>query len=177
MLTDDELTHEIGATFQAVTHDLTYTGRRRPPRSRVLVAVPIAAAAAVLAGVAVVVTSGVEPTSTGAQAAPTSPVAAPTAMISESIELAGFTFRYERPVGSPDPLRAEFHVDRLPENATPVPLDASTAQAWVGVDPASGDNAIYIKSGARNGGELFALLSSSWSQDQLVDLLKNGSRN
>ncbi|OZM83551.1 hypothetical protein CFP66_03345 [Pseudonocardia sp. MH-G8] len=96
-------------------------------------------------------------------------------MISDSISLAGLTLRYERPAGLPDPLRVDDEVDRVPEDATPVQLvEGARGQAWVGVDPDSGDNALYLRSPARNGGETFAVLSSSWSQEQLVDALVTG---
>jgi hypothetical protein len=181
MLTDDELSRELGTAFHAAAGDLTYTGRRQPPRRTVAVALPIAAGTVAIAAAVFTTTAG-SPTP-GTQAATSTPaapadgaaVASPT-MISDDISLAGLTLRYERPAGSPDPLRVDHDVDRVPDNATPVPLaEGATGKAWVGVDPASGDNAIYLQSPARNGGETFAMLSSTWTQDQLVDLLLNGS--
>ena len=177
MLTDDELSRELGAAFRAATEELTYTGRRRPPRRTALVAVPVASAAVAIAA-AIVATPRTDEQGTPAAQAPPSVEGAPSqAVVSDSINLAGFTLHYERPVGSPDPLRPQYDVDGPPDNATPVPLTGTEAKAWVGVDPESGDNAIYLQAPTRNGGKLFALMSPTWTQDQLVDLLRNGTQN
>lgn len=93
-------------------------------------------------------------------------------MVNTTISLDGFTLHYQKRAGSPAPLRAELAVQGLPSGSRPVPLSGTTAKAWVGTDPASGDNALYVRSPARNGGRLFALLSSSWTKEQLIALLR-----
>jgi hypothetical protein len=174
MLTDDELTRELGAAFHSATDDLTYTGRRRPPVSTAVVALPVAVAAIAIAAAALTATAG--PPVTGTPTAHDGGAVASPTMINDSINLAGLTLRYERPAGLPDPLRVDDEVDRVPDDATPVQLlEGARAKAWVGVDPDSGDNALYFRSPARNGGETFAVLSSSWTQEQLVDALITGS--
>ena len=52
MLTDDDLTRELGAAFRAQTNDLTYSGRRRPRRTAV-VAVPVVAVGIALGAVGI----------------------------------------------------------------------------------------------------------------------------
>ena len=172
MLTDDELARELGATFHAATGNITYAGRRRPPRSTAAVALPIAAGAVAIA--AAVLTATAESPADDTLAAPADAAVASPTMINESVSLAGLTLRYERPAGLPDPLRVDSDV-RVPDDATPVPrAEGARGAAWVGVDPESGDNAVYLQSPVRNGGKTFAILSATWSQDQLVDVLNNG---
>jgi hypothetical protein len=175
MLTDDQLSRDLGDAFRAASEGVTYTGRRQPPRSTAPVALSIGAAAVVVAGAIGVVIATDEQAAPPAGAAPAAVPEPPRAMVGDSISLAGVTLRYEREVGSPDPLRERLDVDAPPDDATPVPLPGTEAQAWVGVDPESGDNALYLQAPTRNGGRLFALLSPTWTQDQLVELLRNGT--
>ncbi|MFC6342117.1 hypothetical protein ACFP8W_09020, partial [Nocardioides hankookensis] len=94
-------------------------------------------------------------------------------VVTRTIEVAGFVFSYR---GEPraDDLYADGHVT-VPDDATSIDAP-SGVEAWIGVDPASGDNAVYVKAPTRNGGEVFAVLSPTWTQDQLVDLFRNGDR-
>ena len=69
-------------------------------------------------------------------------------------------------------MHAELRPGRLPKGVTPVPLSGTEAKAWVGQDPRSGDDALWVKAPTRNDGRLFVLLSSVVSQDELVKLLK-----
>ncbi len=179
MLTDDDLTRQLGAAFRGATDDLTYTGRvptpRRPP---LMVALPAAATVAVAATLVV-----------GAPGAPSgddrAPGAAPTrsttrdasgsaseAVVTDEIEVAGFTLRYQRTAGEPEPFRLVTDTE-VPGDARSLDVDGS-ATAWIGTDPASGDAALWLQSPVRNGGRLFALVSSEWTQDQLIDLLHHG---
>ncbi len=175
MLTDDDLTAELEAAFRSTTEGLTYTGRRRPRRTTVVV-MPLAAAASIaIAAVAI----GVNPPEDAAPsiASRTPPSAQPSAtpkLVTDSIKLAGFTISYRHQQGQPAPLHAVMRAT-LPEGVTEVPLTGTEARAWIGKDPKTGDNALYVKAPTRNDNRLFALLSSQWSQEQLIDLLKHGS--
>ncbi|HYF73507.1 MAG TPA: hypothetical protein VD864_11845 [Nocardioides sp.] len=178
MLTDDDLTRQLGTAFRAATDDLTYRGRVPTPRRPAYVlAVP---AAATVAAAAVLVTS------TGAPSGdPTGPRATPThrtpgsggpsagAVVTDEIEVAGFTLEYQRTVGEPDPIRLVTDTE-VPGDARSLEVDGP-AKAWIGTDPASGDAALWLESPIRNGGRLFALESSVWTQDQLLDLFHHGS--
>lgn len=176
MLNDEDLTHQLGAAFRSSTADLTYEGRRRPRRTAVAV-VPLAAVGIAVAAIGVNAALSGSPTTPGAPVALGTPTASatPTARtVTEKIELAGFAMSYQRTVGEPAPVYAvEF--DALPDDVTPVPLTGTDAKAWVGKDPGNGDNAVFIKAPTRNGGNLFALESASYSQDELVDIVKNGA--
>lgn len=174
MLTnDDELAHELGAAFRAETAGLSYTGRRRPRRAAV-VTLPVAAAAIALGAVAL----GTAPHPAAELAGP--PRSAPTsssssqAPDSETVTLAGFTLHYQRPAGAASVLRVKLAATGLPAGAKPVSLAGTRARAWVGRDPASGDNALYVQAPDRNGGKLFELFGPGWTQGQLIDLLRNG---
>ena len=92
MLTDDELTHELGAAFRAGTSDLTYAGRRRPRRVAAAT-LPAAAVVVALAAVAVgVAASGTNPAPAAGPGTPSAVV--PTrsaALVTDTIDLAGYT--------------------------------------------------------------------------------------
>ena len=180
MLTDDDLTRQLGSAFRDATDDLTYAGRvPTPRRPALLVAVPAAATVAAAATLVVAATGSPSGDAPVSRATPThhatsgADASASGTVVTDEIEVAGFTLRYQRTAGEPDPIRL---VDGLE-----VPADARSvsaeppAQAWVGTDPSTGDAALWLKAPTRNEGRLFALVSSVWTQDQLVDLLHNGS--
>jgi hypothetical protein len=189
MLTDDDLTRELAAAFRAATTDLTYTGRTRPPRRAAAVLPATAGTVAVAAVVAgAIITGGhphpasgpvaVGPTATGPAAASSTAgpaaghasAASPTP-VTETLTLAGFTITYQRIAGQPDPVVAELVVGGLPAGVREVHLTGTKSRAWVGQDPRSGDNALYLRASTRNGGRLFALLSATWSEKQLIGLV------
>jgi hypothetical protein len=179
MLTDDDLTNELEAAFRSGTADLTYTGRRRPRRIAP-VAVPLAAAAIAITAVAIsVATADPESTPTAAPTpavsgiASSAPSSAATPMVTDTIQLAGFQLTYQRAQGEQAPLYATMDAT-LPDGVTPVSAPEGV-KAWVGKDPVRGDNALWVKAPTRNDGKLFALHSSSWTTDQLVELFHNGS--
>jgi hypothetical protein len=176
MLTDDDLTTELERAFRAETANLTYGGRRRPRRTATLV-LPLAAASLALATVALNAHhDGGEPPTAATPAAPSASQApTPPRLVEGRIKLAGYTLSYQRRAGAPDPLHAQMRLGGLPRGVRPVPLSGTEAKAWVGKDPRSGDNALYVKAPTRNDGKLFVLLSSQWSQDQLVNLFRSGS--
>jgi hypothetical protein len=173
MLTDDELARELAALFRGQAAGITYAGRRRPP-GRAAATLP-AAAAAIALGAGLGVALHPSPIAPARPAAAPSPPAAAKTTVDATFNLDGFILHYQRPTGSPAPLRVELAVRGLPSDARPVPLSGTTAKAWVGTDPASGDNALYLRSPARNGGRLFAVLSATWTQRQLIALLRTGT--
>jgi hypothetical protein len=187
VLTDDDLTRELGAAFRAATADLSYTGRTRPPR-RAAVALPATAAAVAVTAVAAGVIGGVigmavRPATAPAESGPTtagpatagpatahSPAAKPS-LVTETVTLAGFRITYQRTAGRPSPVIAELVVGGLPPGAREVHLTGTRTRAWAGRDPRSGDNALYLRAPARTGGRLFVLLSATWSQKRLIGLV------
>lgn len=180
MLTDDDLTRELRARFDHATDGLIYTGitptARRTP-SPAWLALPAVAASAV---VAVTATTGSptaqlrlpSPTSATAHTGPASSLPTVTA----DFEVAGYTVRYRGAGPAPaDDLRWETGVSR-PVDAQRVDAGelgdvADGVQAWVGTDPDSGDNALYLTSPVRDGGREFAVMSESWSLQQLQGLV------
>ena len=175
MLTDDDLTRELGGAFRAATDDLRYAGRVPTPRTGPGLAVPLAttaAAAAVLGAVWIAAPAGT----------PASPSAGPSAQqgpgpktVTSKIEVAGYTFTYRHAAG--DELADDLYGVM---NPGPVPADARSieapdgVQAWVGTDPGSGDTALWVQAPTRNAGNLFALMSPTWSAVELTDLFHNG---
>ncbi|MCW2786454.1 MAG: hypothetical protein JWP74_2971 [Marmoricola sp.] len=177
MLTDDDLIRELGAAYRADTEKLTYSGRRHPRRTAV-VAVPVAAVGIAIAAVAISATLSNDPAAApGAGAAPTHSAAPVTKArtVKAKISLAGFTFSYQRTAGTPAPVYATTEPGPVPDGFTPIATPGTDAKAWVGKDPKTGDNAIYVQIADRNGGNLFALHSAVWTQDQLVDMFHNGT--
>ena len=174
MLTDDELTRELGTAFRAGTADLTYHGRRRPRRTAV-VAVPVAAVTIAVATLAISLATNpgtTEPPVAGDPATPSAPASATPRLVTDSIDLAGYSFSYQRTAGETAPLYAT-EVDEVPDSAKAVDAPEGV-KAWIGKD-AKGDNALYVKAATRFGGNLFALHSSVWTQDELVDFFHNGT--
>ncbi|TQS43010.1 hypothetical protein [Cryptosporangium phraense] len=175
MITDDDLTRRLGAAFEGAAADLRYAGpvpaARRTP-STAWLALPAVAGLAV-AGVALVE----QPSAPVPQAvpAPSASLGTPT---TTTITVAGFRMTYQARPGSPAPLRSSLDPGPVPSGARPVapPRGAVPGvRAWVGQDPATGDAALWVEAPTRNEGRRFALYSSVWSQQQLVELFRNGS--
>lgn len=182
MLTDDDLGRQLSGAFHHASDDLTYAGRVPAPRSTITtIGVPLATSAAVVAALAVVWAASPDtddpapPIAGGPSVSSTpSPTAPAPRLVTEKIEVAGFTFSYRHAAGDSlvDDLYGDMHVT-VPADAKPVDAPEGV-KAWVGVDPDSGDHAIYVDAPTRNGGQVFALLSPTWTEDQLVDLFHNG---
>jgi hypothetical protein len=183
MLTDDDLTRELAGAFRNETDDLRYAGRVPTPRTGPGL-VPLATTA-VVAGVlgTVWVVGGTTdapvppsagPGSTRTTDAPPSRDSAPT-MVTDTIEVAGFTFAYERAadVAVPDVLHV-FTPDAVPEDARPIDVPAP-AKAWVGTDPRSGQAALYLQSPPRNDGRLFGVSAPGLDEDAMVEFLRSGA--
>ena len=156
MLTDDDLTRELNAAFRRATADLTYTGRTRPPR-RVGAALSIAAVAAV-AFVAVTTADHpvptVSPSAVGQTNADPRTRTAPV-LVTETVNFAGMTIRYQHAADAPVPIRAEVVGGGLPAGVREVTLAGTDSRVWVGTDPSSGDNALYVKPANSTDGRLF----------------------
>jgi hypothetical protein len=187
MLTDDDLTRELGAAFRSETEHMTYQGRTRPPR-RMTAALPAVGVAAVLAGGAV---AGVD--ASDHHRATTSSALGPTAvrpttssatnvrpaagkkprLVTRTMTLAGFTLSFQSAAGGPDPVIAKVDFGGLPAGVQPVTLTGTGVQAWTGTDPTNGDNALYMKVAINGGTRLFALESATWTDQQLIDLVES----
>lgn len=190
MLTDDDLTRDLRAAFHDTTTDLRYdgpvpAGPHTPVWARAgWVALP--AAAAVAATVVVVGGQQTDVTappaaapSTGAPALPGSS-ASPSgdALVTDTIEVAGYTMTYRRPADAAPPEEHLFSPDAVPDGAREVTFaEMSPARAWVGTDPATGDPTLYLDAPTRNDGHLMGLSIPGFDEAALIDLLKNGSRD
>lgn len=179
MLTDEDLTRELGEAFRSATSELSYNGRTRPPRG---IAVPVTAVAAASVAVALVgfnladsSHSAGTPTASGRIAPSVSTPASPTKTVTDTLQLAGLTLRIEHAAGTPNPVLASLYNSDLPSDAQPVTVDESNVQAWSGTDPATGDNAIFVKALDKDNidnAKYFELLSSTWTTQQLIDLFE-----
>lgn len=199
MLTDDDLIRELESGFREESAGLRYTGRVPTPRRGAGVpwsAVPIAAAAAAvlvlpqLGGTGAqtatprppAATSPATPdgsTATGAGTGSPSTDAEP-ALVTDTIELAGFAFRYQHAPGTPVPEVYLALGSPPPSDATPVDgLDTAAAawvtKAWVGTDPVSGDAALWVQSPGEGVGAHVMFWSPDLTTDDLARMLRDGS--
>jgi hypothetical protein len=187
MLTDDDLTRELGDAFRAATAEMTYTGRTRP-RRRMVVALPAVAGVVVLAAVTAGALDGSSATHQHARTAAAgagfihpapvrpattsgSPASNPV-LVTKTMKLDGFTISFQRAAGDPDPVFAETGLKGLPTGVRRVPATRPGFREWIGKDPKTGDNALYVKAPNRSGRQLFALLSPTWSQQRLIKLFE-----
>ncbi|MEP9362532.1 hypothetical protein ABLE68_06160 [Nocardioides sp. CN2-186] len=178
MLTDEDLTRQLSAGYRDTTDHLSYAGKVPAPRSIPRLAVPVGATVAAAAVLTVVAT-----TATDDSPAPTPPpsaapsVSAHPKLVTSTIKVAGYTFTYRHAVGDEraDDLYAVMNPGSVPDDATPISAP-SPAKAWVGTDPESGDHALWVDAPTRNDGQLFEMLSPTWTTDQLADLFHNGDR-
>jgi hypothetical protein len=182
MLTDDDLTRQLSAAFRADTQDLVYAGRRRPPAAMAVTLSTTAAAGVAAAAVvgAVALTDGSGSPNTHGRHVTSAITSGPTkahhhgGQVSQTLELAGFSITYSYPAGSPNPVIARAIKGGLPQSAQPLSLDRPDAHAWSGTDPMTGDTAVYVKLDRPGDlGAIFALESSTWTVDQLRNLLQN----
>lgn len=181
MLTDDDLTRELGGAFRAETEGLRYAGRVPTPRTGPGLAGPLgttAVAAAVLGAVWVAGGTTGSPAPPGAGPASTPSAPAPRTaprMVTDTIEVAGFTFTYRHAAGEErvDDLYAMLDPGAVPADAEPIEAPEGV-KAWAGTEPTSGDHAVWVEAPTRNGGRLFAVLSPTWSVEELTDLFYAG---
>lgn len=180
MLTDDDLTRELAGAFRDETDDLRYAGRVPAPRTGAGLAVPLATSAAVAATLGGVWVAG------DTAQAPAPPAAAPSGTpgasvpaapetVTDTIEVAGYTFAYQRAADDapvPDVLHV-FTPDAVPDDARPVEVP-EPAKAWVGTDPRSGEAAIYLQSPSRFDGRLFGVSAPGLDEDAMVRFLRDG---
>jgi hypothetical protein len=181
MLTDDDLTRQLGGAFRESTDDLAYAGRVPAPRGvATTVGVPLASTAAVVAALAVVWASSPDTEDTSPPVAHPAVTTSPTPLapapelVTDTIEVAGFTFAYRH--AADEPVANIIHVfvpDGVPDGARPVEVPAP-AKAWVGKDPRSGEVAIYLRSPSRFDGKLFGVSSPGLDEDQMITFLHTG---
>lgn len=178
MHTDEDLTTRLGGAFRGATEDLTYSGtmpRARRTPSTAWLTVPAVAAVATIAVVGG--QSGDEaPISAGPDASTSTSQGASSETVTDSVELVGVTYQYTR--GAQDePLVDDFTIrpGQAPADAKSIELEpGASAKAWVGVDPQTGDNALWIDSPVRFDGESYVMSTPTWSLEQLEDLALNG---
>lgn len=175
MLTDDDLTTELRAAFRSATVEMEYAGEVPSLRRPLVTVVPLVATAATVAALAVVWASSPETAAPLPDATPSQTPANPN-LVTDTIEVAGYTFSYRHAPGDEraHDLYAMLGDVTLPADAEPIDAPAG-AKAWVGTDPASGDHGLWVDAPTRNNGGLFAVLSPTWTTDQLADLFHNGS--
>jgi hypothetical protein len=96
--------------------------------------------------------------------------------VAEPMTLAAFSARFERAARKEGkfPIFAAVVKGGLPSGVREIATPQTSARAWIGKDPKSGDNALYVKAPTRNGGLLFALYSPAWTKHQLVYLFRHG---
>ena len=168
MLTDDQLTSQLRDAFHGATDDLRYAGRVPAPRNRLALGVPTVASAAVLATLTVVwAANGSDDPAPAPEARPTS--SAHRHLVTSRIQVAGFTLQGSGPA---DDLQLAVGAP-LPDDAAPISAPEG-AKAWVGTTP-SGEHGLWVQAPTRNDGAMFAVLSPTWSLDQLTDLFHHGA--
>jgi len=180
-LTDDDLSRQLSGAFHNASDGLSYDGSvpvaRSGPSARWL-AVPAVAAVAVAAATTAAHQGGAPSRglsgSASVTASSSSPTIHPPRIVTAKIEVAGYTLDYDHPVGESVPandLYADLSVDAVPSDATPTDSNWPGAKAWVGTDPDSGDNALFLQGPGIAGGGVFALISPTWTQQQLSQLV------
>lgn len=185
MPTEQDVTADLRAAFRSSTHDVTYSGRRRPPRRANAVLLPLTAAGLAASVILATGLTRADETSTAGPrpSARATPSASPSstrspAWVTEEITLSGMTVPVRYQYGAPVPRQAVSSID-LPPGARPLDLgdldlkDPRT-QAWVGKDPETGGTALYLRSATRNREKLVGLLSSRITLAQLARLLRKG---
>lgn len=190
MLTDDDLIRELETALRDDTAALRYTGKVPAPRTRVVpwTAVPIAAATAAvvvlpqLGGGPGVQYAGPQPTpSTSAPVAPAPSAAAPAPeLVTETIELAGMSFRYSRPAGTPSPATNLYMGVRPPADATEVDLTGSpdadwVVRAWVGTEPRIGEAGLFVQTKSEGIGEYGFFTGEGVTAEDWERMIRTGS--
>lgn len=189
MLTDDDLTRQLGAAFEDATRDTTYDGAVPRVRTRPAWAAPgwvaLPAAGAVAAAVLVVGSTGDVTSPSTPDAAPDATTSAPSptspgeGTVTETFTLAGMTFTYERGADEAsidDQFLRAYDPGQLPAWAQPVELESgASAKVWVGQDPATGGVSMFVASPVRWGGTLTGLASPTLSVEQMTELARTGT--
>ncbi|GAA1761926.1 hypothetical protein GCM10009795_005460 [Nocardioides hankookensis] len=182
MLTDDDLTRQLGGAFRDGARDHQYAGRIPAPRPTAApVGIPLALSAAVVAALAAVWVSAPEAAETASRTAgdrsafmaPGTATPSPE-LTTDTIEVAGFIFSYRHPAAeSVDDVLHVFVPSGVPDGSRPVEVPAP-AKAWVGTNPRSGEVAIYLQAPSRFGGKLFGVSSPGLSEAQMITFLRTG---
>jgi hypothetical protein len=193
VLTDDDLTRQLGAAFEDATRDTTYDGAVPRVRTRPAWVAPgwvaLPAAGAVAAAVLVMGSTGDTTSPSTPEAAPGTTTSAPSATgasptsggedtVTETFELAGMTFTYERGADETsidDQFLRVYDPGQLPGWAQPVELEqGASAKVWVGQDPSTGDVSMFVQSPERWDGALVGLASPTTSVEQMTRLAQTG---
>lgn len=184
MLTDDDLTRQLGEAFRHDAREMTYDGpvpqvRTRPAWARPgLVALPAAGAVAAAVLVAGSLGDPAPPATPGTSTAAPRPAGPAGRTVTEEVHLAGMTFTYERGAGDPaldDQFLREYDPGRLPAWAEPVELEqGASAKVWVGQDPGTGTVSMFVQSPGRWEGRLVGLASPSIDVEQMTSLAQTG---
>jgi hypothetical protein len=186
MLTDDDLTRQLGAAFEDDTRDKTYGGAVPRVRTRPAWVAPgwvaLPAAGAVAAAVLVFGSIGdtAPPAAPDAGATTAAPSQATTTdgTVSEEIQLAGMTFTVRHQAGDDFSMEmlAVYAVDQVPAWAEPVELESgASAKVWVGQAPDGGRVSMFVESPVRWGGKLTGLASPDLSVEQMIEVAKTGT--
>lgn len=190
MLTDDDLVRSLRAGWHAETDQLRYAGRVPTPRSSVVpwTAVPVAAAAAAVlvlpqlgngTSEAPTAVPSYAATPGGTATAPVTCRLAPT-IVTDEIELAGATFRYQHAAGTPVPATRLVLGLRPPADARSVELSGELAggwaeEAWVGTAPHSGEAGLFVRTGDSGVGEFCFFTAPGIGLEQWEEMVRTGS--
>ena len=191
MLTDEDLIRELEAGFRYETQELTYAGRVPTPRRAVVpwTAVPIAAATAAvivlpqLGGRSnqtvtpqppratqtiapqVDATFGADPSASASQG--------DVKLVTASFEFAGRTFQYQKPADEPQRyVICRIGGVKLPADATPVQNPYDIERAWSGLDPKTGDAAVWVQDSRYFDNDYVEMTSPFFTEQELVTMLQ-----
>jgi hypothetical protein len=172
-MNDDQLTADLNAAFRSVTADLTYAGEAPRLRRNPIAAVPMTAAAAGIAAVALVPSLAGSPTAappSSPSSSTTSEASGPVRLVTETVSFAGATYAVTRDPSTQGPLTARV-LAALPGGLEPVDID-STGRVWTGTEPTTGEPAVVVESPVRFEGRAFSLSGAGWTAEQLVDVVR-----
>lgn len=170
MLTDDDLSRQLGGAFESSSQDLKYTGRVPQTRqlpSTALITVPAVATIATLVAVGAS-RNAEDPAGPSASQSESPSVSLPSSSggetVTDEITVAGFKF--VAPEGDYEDDLTEV-LDPAPPPADAEALDNGYAKAWVGKDPKTGNSMAWIQSPIRYDGKLIAVTSPTWTVEEM----------
>lgn len=174
-MNDNHLIDDLGATFRKATRDIVYTGPVPSPRSSLRTVLPVALSVPLVAtGVSLAVLSSgpvTQPTDIPPSAAPGSPsdsAAQPEAdPVRKTFKLAG-----QRLTITQNPGRAPMYgtyASSVPIDATEVRATVFEGQAYLGTDPATGQNAVFVT--APGSSTVWVLTSADVTREELEQII------
>lgn len=179
-MNDSRLTDDLSVAFRDATKNMTYGGKMPSPRPGMRVTVPaLLSIPALVAGVGVAAlvaplgTSQVAGPPSGATslASPSQAKASEITTIVRTFNLAG----YELTVSQQSD-RARLYgqfVSAVPSDATEVSASVFSGTAFIGVDPATGYNAVFVTDPDDN--KVWELTSSDITADELKTIINADS--